>query len=320
MPTAPPSPPTLSIVTPVYGCAGCVEDLVERCLRAFDGREQLEILLVDDASPDGAWARIEALAVRHPLVRGLKLSRNFGQHAAIYAGLEHARGAHVAVMDCDLQDAPEAIPSLLARAREGVDIVHAQRTGRRDTLGKRLSSWCFYRLLGWLSGVPQDHRVANFGVYSRRVVELLLRMPESERCFPLMVRWTGLPSASLPVVHAERAAGRSAYDLRKAARLALSIVLSHSDKPLRLVVKLGMGVSLFSFGVVLAAVWLYFSGRTGVAGYTSIIASIWLLCGILMFCVGVVGLYVGQVFKDNKRRPAFVVEQDTGATGPLADA
>jgi dolichol-phosphate mannosyltransferase len=320
MPIASPPPPTLSIVTPVYGCAGCLDDLVERCLRACATEASLEILLVDDGSPDDAWTRIEELAGRHPQVRGIRLSRNFGQHAAIYAGLEHARGAHVVVMDCDLQDPPEEIPALLARARDGVDIVHAQRTGRRDPIGKRLSSWCFYRLLAWLSGVPQDHRVANFGVYSRRLVQLLLRMPESERCFPLMVRWTGLPSASVPVAHAGRAQGRSAYDLRKALRLALSIVLSHSDKPLRLVVKLGMGVSLVSFAVVLGAVWLYFSGRTGVAGYTSIIASIWLLCGILMFCVGVVGLYVGQVFKDGKRRPAFVVERDTGAGGTLADA
>lgn len=312
MPIAPRTPPTLSIVTPVHGCAGCLEDLVERCLRALDG-ERIEILLVDDASPDDAWARIEELAARHPQVRGLRLSRNFGQHPAIYAGLEHARGTYVAVMDCDLQDLPEELPGLLARARAGADIVHALRNDRQDGFGKRLSSWCFYRLLGWLSDSPQDHRVANFGVYSRRVVELLLRMPESERCFPLMVRWTGLPSATVPVRHAARASGRSSYSLRKSMQLALGIVLSHSDKPLRVVVKLGMAVSLVAFSIVLLAVWLYFSGRTGVAGYTSIIASIWLLCGILMFCVGVVGLYVGQVFKDGKRRPAFVVEREANA-------
>ena len=120
--------------------------------------------------------------------------------------------------------------------------------------------------------------------------------------------------------HAARAQGRSAYDLRKAVRLALGIVLSHSDKPLRVVVKLGMAVSMFAFAIVLLAVYLYFIGHTGVAGYTSIIASIWLLCGILMFCVGVVGLYVGQVFKDGKRRPAFVVERQANAPGATADA
>ncbi|MEN1929581.1 glycosyltransferase family 2 protein [Luteimonas sp. MJ250] len=308
--------PTLSIVSPVYGCAGCLEELVERSKRAFAASEHLEILLVDDGSPDDAWQRIDELARLHPEVRGLRLSRNFGQHAAIYAGLEHARGAHVVVMDCDLQDQPEEIPALLARARAGTDVIHAQRSARRDGIGKRLSSWCFYRVLAWLTGVPQDHRVANFGVYSRRVVELLLSMPESDRCFPLMVRWTGLPSESVPVAHAARGHGRSAYSLRKAARLALGVALSHSDKPLRLVVKAGMAVSLFAFGVVLAAVYFWASGRTGVAGYTSIIASIWLLCGILMFCVGVVGMYVGQVFKDGKRRPAFVVERELNPPQP----
>lgn len=312
---ASPVPPTLSIVSPVYGCAGCLEELVERCKRALGGGERLEILLVDDGSPDDAWRRIGELARLHPEVRGVRLSRNFGQHAAIYAGLERARGDHVAVLDCDLQDRPEEIPALLARARAGTDIVLAQRQARRDGLGKRLASWCFYRVLAWLTGVPQDHRVANFGVYSRRVVELLVAMPESDRCFPLMVRWTGLPSESVPVEHAARAEGRSAYGLRKAARLAMGIALSHSDKPLRLVVKAGMAVSLVAGGVVLAAVYLWASGRTGVAGYTSIIASIWLLCGILMFCMGVVGMYVGQVFRDGKHRPAFVVERELDAPG-----
>jgi glycosyltransferase involved in cell wall biosynthesis len=300
--------PSLSIVVPVYGCAGCLEALVERCLAALPG-ESLEILLVDDASPDGAWARIAELAALHPGVRGLKLARNFGQHPAIYAGLAHARGTHVAVMDCDLQDAPEELPGLLARARAGIDIVQAQRVSRRDGIGKRLSSWCFYALLGWLSGVPQDHRVANFGVYSRRVVQLVLAMPEADRCFPLMVRWTGLPAEVHPVAHAPRASGRSSYTLRRALRLALSIVLAHSDKPLRLVVAGGMAVAGVAVLIVLAAIWLYAIGYTGVAGYTSIIASIWLLSGILMFSMGVVGLYVGQVFKDGKRRPAYVLDR-----------
>lgn len=312
--------PTLSVVSPVHGCAGCLEELVERIKRALGASERLEIVLVDDGSPDDAWSRIEELARLHPEVRGLRLSRNFGQHQAIFAGLEHAAGAHVAVMDCDLQDLPEEIPALLRRAREGMDIVYAQRIDRRDGMFKRLASWCFYRLLGYLTDVPHDHQVANFGVYGRKVIDVLLRMPETERCFPLMVRWTGLPAASLPVAHAQRTQGRSSYDVRKAARLAISIVLSHSDKPLRLVVKLGMLVSLFAFAVVALAVYLYFSGRTGVAGYTSIIASIWLLCGILMFCVGVVGLYVGQVFKNTKHRPAYLVERRVNLPERAADA
>lgn len=302
--------PDVSIVVPVYGCAGCLEDLVDRCLLACAGRV-VELLLVDDASPDGAWARITELAARHAAVRGVKLSRNFGQHAAIRAGLAHARGARVVVMDCDLQDRPEEIPALLQRLDDCVDVVQAQRTGRRDGWRKRLASRLFYALLSWLGGAPFDHRIANFGAYSRRVVDLVLAMPESDSCFPLMVRWTGLPATTVEVTHAARAEGDSSYTLRRSLRLALAIVLSHSDKALRMVVALGLGVSGVALAVVLAAVVLFFSGYTGVAGYTSIIASIWLLGGILLSSLGVVGLYVGQVFRDVKARPAYVVDRVT---------
>lgn len=305
-----PATPSLSIICPVYGCEGCLETLVERLKRTLaDSGERFEIILVDDGSPDAAWNRITELARIHPEVRGLKLSRNFGQHQAIFAGLEHASGAHVVVMDCDLQDRPEEIPRLLqvARTGTGTEIVYAQRVDRQDGLFKRLASRGFYRMLAYLTGVEQDHRVANFGVYGRQVVDTLLDMPETERCFPLMVRWTGMPSQSVPVEHAERAHGRSSYGLRKSIRLGLGMVLSYSEKPLRLVVKLGMVLSLLAFAVVAYSVYLYASGKTAVAGYTSIIASIWLLGGAVMFCVGVVGLYVGQVFKDSKRRPSYLV-------------
>ncbi|MEP6632912.1 MAG: glycosyltransferase family 2 protein [Luteimonas sp.] len=312
--------PTLSVVSPVYGCAGCLEELVERLKRTLlELGERFEILLVDDGSPDLAWTRITELATMHAEVRGLRLSRNFGQHQAIFAGLEHAAGEHIVVMDCDLQDRPEEIPALLRAARAGADIAYGQRVDRRDGIFKRLASRCFYHALSYLTGVAYDHRVANFGVYSRKVVDILLRMPEAERCFPLMVRWTGMNAVSVPVEHAERTHGKSAYDLRKSMRLAIGMVLSYSDKPLRLVTKLGMLLSLLAFGVVGYSVYLYASGKTAVAGYTSIIASIWLLGGVIMFCVGVVGLYVGQMFKDSKRRPSYLVDRRVNFTAPSAD-
>lgn len=316
-------PPTLSIVSPVYGCDGCLESLVERLTRTLEASgERFEIILVDDGSPDGAWARISGLVGRYPALRALRLSRNFGQHQAIFAGLAHAAGECVVVMDCDLQDLPEEIPALLRalRAEPGIDIAYAQRTARRDGLFKRMASRLFYRTLSWLTGVTHDHRVANFGAYSRRMIDVLLRMPEPERCFPLMVRWTGLHAVAVPVEHAERAHGESAYDLRRSIRLALGMVLSYSDKPLRLVVTLGMALAILAFAVVGLSVWLYASGRTAVAGYTSIIASIWLLGGVIMFCVGVVGLYVGQMFKDGKRRPSYLVSERLNLAERAPDA
>jgi dolichol-phosphate mannosyltransferase len=309
--------PALSIVVPVYRCAGCLEALVERIgANLLAGSvESFEILLVDDGSPDGAWARILELARLHPVVVGLRLSRNFGQHYAIAAGIERARGKRIAVMDCDLQDPPEALPALLAKSDEGYDVVFARRLQRRDTWFKRATSWGFYQLLTYLTDVPQDHTTANFGVFTRKAIDTVNRMPEAERCFPLMVKWPGFRSATVDIAHAGRAEGASSYSLRRLLHLALNIILSYSDKPLRLVVKLGLLFAMLSFVVVAASVIGYMAGNVAVAGFTSVIASIWLLGGVIVSCIGIVGLYVGRMFNEAKGRPYYVIDEHTGQSG-----
>lgn len=308
----------LSVVSPVYGCAGCLETLCERIAAALAPLGIAhEVVLVCDASPDDAWPRIVEIAARDPRVRGLRLSRNFGQHPAISAGLAAARGDWVVVLDCDLQDPPEAIPALYARALEGVDAVVAQRKDRKDGWAKRTLSRAFYATLSWLTGDRHDPETANFGIYSRRLVEQILRLPESGRFFPLLVRWTGLPRATLAVAHAGRADGRSGYALRGLLRLALEVIMSHSDRPLRLVAKLGVLFGLASFGFALLSVYRWFVGDIAVAGFTSIIASIWLVGGATIACLGVVGLYVGRIFTESKRRPHYVVVESTDAGDPL---
>jgi dolichol-phosphate mannosyltransferase len=305
-------PPRTSVVSPVYGCIGCLEELVLRVKAAIPPeRGPVEIVLVDDASPDGAWSRIEELSALHPEVRGLRLSRNFGQHLAIAAGLAHARGEWVVVMDCDLQDVPEEIPKLLGAAQPGTDVVLGRRVERQDSLGKRASSYLFFRLLSWLTGVRQDHSVANFGAYSRKVVDVLNAMPEADRVFPLMVRWTGLPATHVDVEHAERTSGRSGYSLARLMRLATNIVLSYSDKPLRLVVKLGLAFALVSLLIVAASIYRFIAGDVQVAGYTSIVASVWLVGSVIILCTGLVGLYLGRLYNDAKRRPAWIVRQES---------
>jgi len=303
-------PGLLSVVSPVYGCEGCLEELVDRIRHSVRSTGlALEIILVNDGSPDQSWARIVELAKLHPEVRGLRLSRNFGQHYAISAGIEAARGEFVAVMDCDLQDRPEELPRLVAAARAGNDIVLAQRVGRQDKAFKRFASFCFFRLLTYLTGVPQDHSTANFGVFSRRVIDTVNNMPETDRCFPLMVKWTGFKTALLPIQHDQRQTGASGYSLGKLVRLGLNIVLSYSDKPLRLVVKLGLVFSLLAFLIVAISVYRYSVGDIAVAGFTSILASIWLLGGVMIFCVGITGLYLGRLFNDAKSRPYYIVSE-----------
>jgi dolichol-phosphate mannosyltransferase len=215
-------------------------------------------------------------------------------------------------MDCDLQDLPEEIPKLLARSDEGYDVVFAGREDRQDSPLKRFMSFAFYKCLGYLTSMPQDHTTANFGVYSRKVVDAINDMPESDRCFPLMVQWTGFRASVVPVTHAERSTGKSGYGLGKLLRLALNIVMSYSDKPLRLVVKAGLLFSVASFAIVGLSVYRYFAGDIAVAGFTSIIASIWLLGGIMIVCIGVVGLYIGRLFNASKGRPYYIADERVG--------
>jgi len=302
----------VSVVSPVYGCYGCLEDLVDRVSNALSPLGvSFEIILVDDASPDQAWMRICEISAIHPAVRGLRLSRNFGQHAAIAAGLQYAQGHKIVVMDCDLQDLPEEIPQLLTTLRDETDVVLAQRAQRQDSPLKRLGSWGFYRVLGWLTDGFHDHSVGNFGAYSRKVIDTINRMPETDRFFPLLVRWTGFRTTRIPVSHGRREEGRSGYTLRKLLNLAMNVALSYSDKPLRLVIRLGLVFAMLALCVVAMAVWQYLAGDIRVAGFTSIIASIWLVGSVAITCLGIIGLYLGRLFTLAKGRPHYIVAQDT---------
>jgi dolichol-phosphate mannosyltransferase len=302
--------PDISIVSPVYCCADCLRALCDRIgATVAPIGASYEIVLVDDASPDTAWPVMRELAAADPRVKAVALSRNFGQHCAIAAGLEHARGRWVVVMDCDLQDRPEEIAALYAKAQEGHDIVFAERAARQDGWFKRNSSRAFIALLNWLSGADYDYRTANFGIYSRAVIDAVRSMGDRARFFPVMVRWTGFTRTSIPVRHDARGNGGSSYTLRKLLKLALDIMLSYSDKPLRLVASSGIVISLVALAMTAFSLYRYLHGDVTVAGYTSLIASMWLLAGVMLFCMGIIGLYVGRVFESVKSRPLFVVRE-----------
>ncbi|MGS1126865.1 glycosyltransferase family 2 protein [Rhodanobacter sp. UC4437_H4] len=311
--TIAPDSPVISVVSPVYGCIGCLEELVDQLDAVISSMGlSFEIILVDDASPDDAWPRILELTSIRPWLRGIRLARNFGQHSAISAGIEHVRGEWVIVMDCDLQDPPSAIPDLYAKAQaENLDVVFAQRRNRKDRWLKRFSSWLFFHLLSWLTGTPQDASTANYGIFHRRVITSVCRMPERDRSFPLMVKWAGFKRGLLQIEHAPRTSGASGYTLRKLLRLATNIALGYSEKPLKLVAGSGIVCAMISFAMVAAAIWSWHEGNIQVAGYTSLLASIWLVGGLLLFSVGVVGLYVGQVFRNVQGRPYYVIAEDT---------
>jgi len=237
--------PHISIVSPVYRAEKMIPILVERIEKSIKKiTNDYEIILVEDCGPDQSWDVIEQVAAVNQKVIGIKLSKNFGQHYAITAGLDQAKGDWVVVMDCDLQDQPEEIEKLYKKALEGFDIVLARRYERKDNLFKYFFSMSFYRVLGYLTGTNHDESVANFGVYSRNVVEAVTSMRESIRYFPTMVKWVGFKSTKVNVEHDERLDGESSYNFKRLLNLALDIILAYSDKPIRLVIKSGLLISL----------------------------------------------------------------------------
>jgi glycosyltransferase involved in cell wall biosynthesis len=301
--------PVISIVSPVYMAEQLVRPLVEEIARVMSQLGQThEVVLVEDGSPDGSWKRIEEIIAHYPEVTGIQLSRNFGQHYAISAGLAQARGEWVVVMDCDLQDRPDQIPSLWQAAQKGYDVVLARRAIRQDHFLKRIGSVTFYGILGYLTGTKQDPAIANFGIYHRKVVDAINSMPEKIRYFPTMVRWVGFRVTAIDVEHAARPQGKTSYNLPKLLNLALDICLAYSDKPLRLAVKLGIGISLISFLFALLTAIRALRGQIEVLGYASLIVSIWFLSGLIILILGVVGLYVGKSFEGVKNRPAYLVK------------
>lgn len=215
-------------------------------------------------------------------------------------------------MDCDLQDIPEEIPSLLAAmSQKDIEVVLGQRIDRQDGWFKRLGSKLFYQALGWLTDTRYDHTTANFGAYSRQVVNTVNRMPELDRFFPLLVRWTGFKTARVTVSHGQRSEGKSSYSFRTLLKLALRVALSFSDKPLRLVMNGALLLAAVAIGIVGFSVYQYFTGNVRVAGFTSIVASIWLVGSGIMFSLGILGLYLGRLHDEAKRRPQYIVWQDT---------
>jgi dolichol-phosphate mannosyltransferase len=301
--------PLISVVTPVYGCRGCLVQLYTRLKNTLEQiSPNFEIIMVDDASPDNGWAKIEEICAGDPRVKGIRLSRNFGQHRAITAGLDHVNGEWTVVMDCDLQDQPEEILKLYARAAEGFDVVFGRRVNRRDGYLKRTSSRLFTALLSMLMDQKIDPTTANFGIYRKPVIEGFKRIHDVDRSFPVFVRWLGFRRTTVDIEHAERAEGRSSYTFLKLISFAVANVTSYSNKPLILSTYLGLIMSGGSIFTAAFFVVRYLRQGVGVEGWTSLMVSLYFLCGLLFANLGILGLYVGKAFDQAKGRPLYVIE------------
>lgn len=306
--------PFFSIVSPVYRAELLVDLLVETIIKEVSLiTSDFEIILVDDGSPDKSWEKMEQIALSDKRVKALRLSRNFGQHYAITAGLDEAKGEWVIVMDCDLQDKPSEIKKLYEKAKEGYDIVLAKRIQRQDKFLKRFFSKSFYYILSYLTGVKQDASIANFGIYHNKAVDAMKLLREPIRYFPSMVTWVGFKKTTVPIDHGAREVGSSNYNFKRLVKLAMDIMLASSDKPLKITVKLGFYISALSFIYAVYTVIRALKGEIEVLGYASLIVSVWLLSGIIIMLLGVVGLYVGKSFEGIKNRPIYVISEKINA-------
>jgi dolichol-phosphate mannosyltransferase len=301
-------PLLFSIVSPIYRGEKMLRELVDRITSSVSPiTSNYEIILVNDASPDNSWTEIEKACAADNHVKGINLSRNFGQHYAISAGLYYAKGDWVVVMDCDLQDRPEEIPNLYQKALEGYDIVYARRAERQDKFLKRLSSTVFHAVYNWLSGMHVDKTIANFGIYSSKVIQEFNKMPEYARSFGSLVRYLGFKQTAIDIKHASRAEGTSSYSLRKLLKLSFDVIISNSNKPLRIAVTCGFVMSFLSFCGAVYNVIAKLIGIIHVEGYTTTIFSIWFVGGLLLFVMGVLGLYIGKIFDQVKGRQIYII-------------
>lgn len=272
-----------------------------------------EIILVDDGSPDETWTALLKVHSLYSNVKIIRLSRNFGQHFAIAAALNHTRGDWVVIMDCDLQDQPEEIHKLYSKAMECYDCVLGSRSARQDPLFRRCASRVFYLVLSYVSGTSIDPSTANFGIFSRRLIDAVGQMTERGRWYPGMIRWIGYPSAIVPIAHASRLSGKSSYSLRKLFHFAVDIVCMFSDKPLWLSIKCGLILAIMSLliGFVIAARKI-FGSSTPPLGWTSLFISIWFVFGILLLNFGLVGIYIARILNEVRSRPLYITSEVCG--------
>jgi glycosyltransferase involved in cell wall biosynthesis len=303
------SAPVISVVVPVYGCRACLEHLHDRLTAALSGLvPAYEIILVDDRAEDESWPEIERLVAIDPSVRGIRLSRNFGQHAAITAGLSQVRGEWVVVMDCDLQDPPERIPDLYTKALEGHEIVFGRRTHKPTGPIRRMLASLYFRCLKMFTGTHIEGQYGTFSIISRKVADAFLDLKDQDRHYLMILSWLGFDVAAVDYEPALRYRGRSSYSLPQLIEHALDGVFFQTTVLLRWIVYLGF--FLASLGGALA-IYLLGARVVGQAypGWTSIVVLTLALCGFIILSTGITGLYIGKVFEQSRGRPIFVVDR-----------
>jgi len=306
--------PLISVVIPCMNEEPVIRETSSRLLAALSAAEFVfELIFVDDGSKDRTPEILRELQMSDARVRVVRLSRNFGHQVAITAGLEHAGGDAVAVIDADLQDPPEVLMQFVAKWLEGYDVVYGVRTEREgETVFKLWTAKAFYRLIGKLSDTEIPLDTGDFRLMDRRVVDAFLSMPERDRFVRGMVSWLGFSQISVPYRRAARLAGQTKYPLYKMIKFATDGIVSFSVVPLRLATWMGFLTSGLAILGILFTVYARIFESGWVKGWTSTVIAILFLGGVQLLCLGIIGEYIGRIYGETKRRPLYIVQERMG--------
>ncbi len=300
----------LSVVIPVYNESLLIQELVGRVRSNIEKiTTDYEIILIDDGSKDKTWDFIQSESIDEVRIKGIKFSRNFGHHFAITAGLDFASGEWVVVMDGDLQDRPEVIPELYNKAQEGFDIVFVSRKNRPEKMYYKILQKSFYLILRVLSGISFDSSQANFSIIHKKVVLAFRNFPESARFYGSTIGWLGFKRTFIYADHGRRFSGTPSYTFKKRIQLALDIIVSFSERPLKFAIGLGLGLSVLSIFLLIFTVATYYRNGFYENGWLWLILFFMFISGTILIILGIIGIYLAKVFGEVKNRPLYVIDR-----------
>lgn len=304
--------PIISVVIPVYGGEYTIDELILRLIPSVQNiTSNFEIILVDDCGPDRSWEKIRENCSRHKNIKGIKLSRNFGQHFAITAGIDIAEGENIIVMDCDLQDDPKYISDLYNMSKKGFDIVYTNKQKRKHSVFKNITAYLFNIIFNSLIENKSNNASSNIGAYSlitRKVANAFKDFNDYQRHYLMVLRWLGFKSTFIFIEHKDRFAGKSSYNFSKLMRHAINGITSQSDKLLRIFVTIGLFISSISFLTILFIILLYFT-RGFMSGWASTIVVLLFSTGVILTGIGVLGIYLGKTYEQTKNRPKYIIDE-----------
>jgi dolichol-phosphate mannosyltransferase len=300
----------ISVVAPVYNEESNIPEFVQRVSANLELiTKDYKIILVDDGSEDGSWKQIETEQAQNKNIVGIKLSKNFGHHNAITAGIHNTNSEWVVVMDSDLQDRPEVLPELFEKANEGFDVVFVSRTNRPETIWYMMLQKFFYFVLRLSSGIDFNSSQANYSIISKKVAESFKNFPEQARFYPSTIKWLGYKRSEIKASHGTRFTGKASYTFRKRLKLATEIILTFSSRPLKFAIALGAFTSTISFILVLLIILKKLTLGFEVLGWASTLASIFFIGGAILTVLGINGIYLDRIFSEVKARPLFIIDK-----------